>query len=103
MAENEENVIYDKLEGGIIATNKLLNRPVKVEEIRKNNLTPYGKSDLYIFRLKDGKRYGFFNKNIRRFGVEDGDTIKLGEGKTKNGAKCYIITEKNGKPVENST
>lgn len=78
---------------------------MQITEIREGNPGKYGHRTLIVFLMDgkgDKKEYGVFNENLLRYGLEVGDVIRIGLGKTKNGMLCYVPIEQNGKPVRHT-
>ncbi len=84
----------------ILPVKELIGKSLHIVEIRLDNPSKFHKkSDLYLLKAKDNQIYGFFNTNLRKFGIKAGDiiTIKLVTGRYN--FQCYEPVTINGKPL----
>jgi hypothetical protein len=83
---------------GILKVATLVGKPLHIVEVRPDQPAKFHrKTDMYLIKAEDNNIYGFFNGNLRKWGIKAGDviTIKLVTGKYN--FRCYEPVTINGK------
>lgn len=87
----------------IVAAKLLIGRRIKITDVRFDQPSKFHKkSDLYLFSDDKGVACGFFNSNLRKFGIKANDTIVITLTKLSSGVLCYVPTSINNKQVNSN-